>query len=155
MLLKYYESAEDKSFNYLCCMKRRLLLSGSIFALLSVVLGAFAAHALKSKVEEGVLTPYNLHSFQTGVTYQMYHSLALLLVAVFFEKTPSRFLTLSGYFFIAGILLFSGSLYLLSTQKLLFQASLSWLGPITPLGGICFITGWLLLFLSFYKERTQ
>ncbi len=101
---------------------------------LGVILGAFGAHALKSKL--GV---DQLATFETGVRYQMYHVFALIAVASLLARSPSSAAVASGWFFLAGIALFSGSLYLLALK------SWTWLGPVTPLGGLCFIIGWITL----------
>jgi uncharacterized membrane protein YgdD (TMEM256/DUF423 family) len=107
---------------------------GAAFGALSVVLGAFGAHALKAR-----LSPEQLQTFETGVRYQMYHALALLLLAALFTRLAPGFARASGWCFVLGAVLFSGSLYLLAT------AGWRWLGPITPFGGLCFIVGWVLL----------
>ena len=109
-------------------------LSGAI----SIGLGAFGAHALRESLE-----PRSLETFQTGVSYQMSHSLALLLVAVLVNQWGRTIaLDVSVYAFMAGILLFSGSLYGLALTDL------KWLGPVTPIGGVCFIVGWLSLLVG-------
>src|SRR5204863_827524 len=107
---------------------------GSAAAALAVMLGAFGAHALKEK-----LASDQLQVFETGVRYQMYHALALIFVAVLSDKINSSLLTVSGYLFLSGIVLFSGSLYLLSARNLLGIENWKFLGPVTPLGGMCFI----------------
>jgi uncharacterized membrane protein YgdD (TMEM256/DUF423 family) len=102
---------------------------------MSVALGAFGAHALRDS-----LSPRLLETFQTGVTYQMSHSLALLLVAILISHWGRTLaLDLAVYFFMAGIVLFCGSLYGLALTEM------KWLGPVTPLGGVFFIAGWLSL----------
>jgi uncharacterized membrane protein YgdD (TMEM256/DUF423 family) len=108
-----------------------------IFAATAVIFGAFGAHALKN-----VLSESSLKSFQTGVQYQMYHAFALLGTGIFQQFVDNLALKWSGYLFTIGILCFSGSLYIMT----LF--SLRWLGPITPIGGIFFIMGWLCLLFS-------
>lgn len=113
---------------------RRLAVLAAFFGLTAVILGAFGAHALRK-----VLTPEHLAVFDTGTRYQMYHALALLLVALLADRAPSRPLAAAGWLFTAGIVLFSGSLYLLTT------AGWGWLGPVTPLGGLCFMAGWISL----------
>lgn len=114
---------------------RFALVAGALLGLLAVAAGAFGAHGLRA-----ILSPRSLEVFQTGVTYQMTHSLALILVAVLAGLgAPRRWLVLAGGFFLAGILMFSGSLYLL------VLTDLRWLGPVTPLGGVCFMIGWLLV----------
>jgi uncharacterized membrane protein YgdD (TMEM256/DUF423 family) len=113
----------------------KILLSlAACSALMSVVLGAFAAHGLKSKLSETLL-----NTFQTGVQYQMYHSLALILLVILYRQMPQSLLFYSAGFMFAGIILFSGSLYMLALTQI------KWFGPITPIGGVCFIVGWALL----------
>ena len=134
---------------------RRFLRLAAIFGMTAVMLGAFAAHGLKSKLD-----PAQLANFDTGVRYQMFHAIALLAVAILLdraaEKSPDRIpprpLIAAGGIFTAGIIFFSGSLYLLTTRGLLGIENWKWLGPITPLGGVCFITGWLCLFVSTFTR---
>jgi uncharacterized membrane protein YgdD (TMEM256/DUF423 family) len=115
-------------------MVRLFLSAGAFFAGLGVMLGAFGAHAL-----EGRVTPARIEVFETGVRYQMYHALGLLAVAWISSAWPSWQITWSGYLFIAGILIFSGSLYIL------VLTDTPWLGAVTPLGGLSLIAGWILL----------
>ncbi|MFT5311968.1 MAG: uncharacterized membrane protein YgdD (TMEM256/DUF423 family) [Paraglaciecola sp.] len=114
-----------------------ILATAAASGMLAVILGAFAAHGLKDKLSESMMG-----AFQTGVQYQMYHSLALILLVVLYRQMPQSLLIWSGGFMLAGILLFSGSLYLLAITQV------RWFGPITPVGGLCFIVGWALLGLS-------
>lgn len=111
---------------------------GSLSGGLSVAMGAFGAHALKSR-----LSPVRLENFETSVHYQMYHALALLGASYAATRWPaSLYPVLSGWLFISGTLLFSGSLYLLAlTDK-------RWFGAITPFGGLAFIAGWICLALA-------
>ena len=119
----------------------KIVLSIAAFsAMLSVVLGAFAAHGLKSKLSETLL-----NTFQTGVQYQMYHSLALILLVILYRQMPQSLLIYSAGFMFAGIILFSGSLYMLALTQI------KWFGPVTPLGGACFIIGWVLLIAATLK----
>ena len=115
---------------------------GSAFGFLGVALGAFGAHGLR-----GRLTPGDLSIFETGVRYQMYHALALLLLALLLSRNTSGAAYLSGWAFSAGIVVFSGSLYLmvLTGQR--------WLGAVTPLGGLAFLVGWAALAWSLYQSR--
>lgn len=115
-------------------MVRFLITAGAWFAGLAVVLGAFGAHTL-----EGRVTPERLDVFETGVRYHMYHALGLLAAAWSWSQWPVWQVTWSGYLFMAGILIFSGSLYLL------VLTDTPWLGAVTPLGGLAFIAGWILL----------
>ena len=118
-------------------MNQLFFLLGSISGGLAVALGAFGAHALKAR-----LTPDLLTTFETGVRYQMYHALAMLAVALAMTRVPAAsLLNAAGWLFVAGTLLFSGSLYLLC-----FTAK-RWLGAITPFGGFAFIVGWVCLAL--------
>jgi len=116
-------------------MIKLFLLAGSFFCMLSVILGAFAAHGLKS-----CLSDYAIGIFKTAAEYQMVHGLALIAVAILIKCGIN--LSMAGGFFIAGTLLFSGSLYLLALT------GLKWLGPITPLGGLCFIIGWIVILVQ-------
>jgi uncharacterized membrane protein YgdD (TMEM256/DUF423 family) len=116
-------------------MDRRFLLIGALLGLLGVALGAFGAHALKSR-----LSPEMLAVFETGVRYQMYHAFAVLIVAaVIGHVGAARLLVVAGWLFCAGVALFSGSLYALATTG--FGA----LGAITPVGGLLFMSGWACL----------
>jgi uncharacterized membrane protein YgdD (TMEM256/DUF423 family) len=124
-------------------MHRKYLTTGSLLAGLAVILGAFGAHKLKEMVP-----PETVASFQTGVQYQMYHSLALILVAIVFERFSNKYITWSGACFITGIILFSGSLYLLTALKASDQVGLKGLGLITPIGGVFFVLGWVFLVLG-------
>ena len=114
---------------------------GGVFGFLAVALGAFGAHGLK-----GRLTPEDLAIFETGVRYQMYHALALLLLAASFARNPGTAYSLAGWGFLIGILVFSGSLYLM-----LFTGQ-RWLGAVTPMGGVAFLVGWLALAWSFFRS---
>ncbi|MGS2721598.1 DUF423 domain-containing protein [Paraglaciecola aestuariivivens] len=109
-------------------------------AMISVILGAFAAHGLKGRITDTLL-----QAFQTGVQYQMYHSLALILLVILYRLMPHVLVIYSAGFMLAGILLFSGSLYVLALTQI------KWFGPITPIGGLCLIIGWALLVLYAFK----
>jgi len=130
-------------------MHKGFLLVASILGALSVGLGAFGAHGLKK-----VVPPETVASFETAVRYQFYHVFALLAVAILFEKFPDRFLNWAGNCFIIGIILFSGSLYLLTVMKATDSVGLTGIGIITPFGGLFFMAGWLLLFFGLLKKRT-
>jgi uncharacterized membrane protein YgdD (TMEM256/DUF423 family) len=114
-------------------MSRLFLAIGAVAAGLGVAAGAFGAHGL-----EGRVSPDRLDTFRTGVAYQMYHALALLVVGWLAAQAPSAALTWAGACFTAGIVIFSGSLYAL------VLTDTGWLGTITPLGGVAFIAGWAL-----------
>ena len=115
-------------------MDRLFFALGSLAAFLAVGLGAFGAHALKQR-----LTPDLLAIFEVGVRNQVYHALALLAVAWAASRWPGPWVHAAGWLFLAGIVVFSGSLYVLSLT------GMRWLGAITPLGGLAFLTGWLCL----------
>lgn len=112
-------------------MERLFFSLGAVSAFVSVAAGAFGAHALRTRLD-----PSMLGVFETGARYQMYHALALLVVAWLASSRPA---TVAGWLFVAGTVLFSGSLYVLSLS------GVRWLGAITPLGGLAFLAGWLAL----------
>ena len=112
-------------------MSRLFFAFGSGFALIAVITGAFAAHTLKSK-----LSPDMFQVFEVAVRYQMYHALGLIAVAWATSQWSSQLIAASGWLFVAGIVIFSGSLYILSLT------GVRWLGAITPIGGVAFIIGW-------------
>ena len=116
-------------------MDRTFLFFGSLFGFLGVAFGAFGAHALKSRLSADMLAV-----FETGVRYQMYHAFAILIVAAAIGRIgEASLLVLAGWFFVAGVLLFSGSLYALSLS------GVGVLGAITPVGGLLFLIGWACL----------
>lgn len=129
-------------------MHKTYLITGSLLGSLAVILGAFGAHGLKKMVDNETVTV-----FQTGVQYQMYHSLALLIVAIVFEKFPFKWIRWAGACFISGIILFSGSLYLLTALKAADKSGMDAVGIITPFGGLFFIAGWLFLFAGVMKKN--
>ena len=118
---------------------RILLIIGSLFAALSVLLGAFGAHGLKNR-----LSIEDLAIFETAVRYQMYHALGILLMGVASFYLTEKLVSIPAYFLILGIIIFSGSLFLL------VFTNLRWFGVITPIGGLCLIIGWLLLAYNIY-----
>jgi len=130
-------------------MHKKILIAGAIFGALGVALGAFGAHGLQKLTQDEKI----LHSFQTGVQYQIYHALALLFVGLIYDKLPTKQLRWSGTSFITGIFLFSGSLYLLTFLKINESDISKIVGPVTPVGGLFLIAGWLLLLISFIKNK--
>jgi uncharacterized membrane protein YgdD (TMEM256/DUF423 family) len=116
-----------------------VLIIASIFGALSIILGAFGAHVLKKK-----LTSEQLTSFETGVKYQMYHAIVLLLVGFNFNQNLDN----ASLFFIIGTILFSFSIYGLVLSDA-FGKKMKILGPVTPIGGLCLLIGWILLLLNF------
>src|SRR5215472_5736181 len=123
-------------------MDRTFLLAGSIAGLIAVAFGAFGAHGLR-----GRLTPDMLAVFETGVRYHMYHALALLLTAAIAPRLPGKAIVAAGWLFVAGIVLFSGSLYVLAVT------GVTALGAITPIGGVAFLAGWAALAIAAMQER--
>jgi uncharacterized membrane protein YgdD (TMEM256/DUF423 family) len=123
-------------------MIKLIFIFSSISGMIAVGLGAFGAHALKAKLEaEGTLA-----TFQTAVQYQFYHTLALLFIGLLMMRLESPWLNYSAYGMMAGILIFSGSLYILCFT------GIKWMGAITPIGGLGFILGWGFLFLVVMKS---
>ena len=121
-------------------MERLFLVFGTLSALVGVGAGAFGAHGLK-----GRLDPEILSIFEVGARYQMYHAFALIAAAWLQTKWPSKLVTIGGWMFVAGTILFSGSLYMLS------MTGEKWLGMITPFGGLAFMAGWACLAWAAWK----
>jgi len=128
-------------------MNRPALLLGSFFAMTAVILGAFGAHYLKT-----IFTPELLSSFETGVKYQMYHSFALLFLGLYAQLANRNVNVIAGLF-AGGIVLFSGSIYVLCYLKGTMQIGLGGLGILTPIGGVFFILAWLMLALQVLKSK--
>jgi uncharacterized membrane protein YgdD (TMEM256/DUF423 family) len=123
-------------------MERTFFTIASLLGSLSVALGAFGAHALRGRIEESLLANY-----QTGVSYMFYHTLALFITVSALSKWPASSLPVwAGWLFVAGIVIFSGSLFVMAFT------GLRWLGAITPIGGVAFIVGWLLLGLTAWRS---
>lgn len=122
-------------------MARIFVMLGSINMLLAVALGAFGAHGLKGKITDEYLTIY-----QTGVHYHMIHALGLILVGILMTKISGKMVNASGWLLFIGIVIFSGSLYALSLSGIKI------IGAITPIGGVSFLVGWLLLGIVGYKK---
>ncbi|MBZ0256785.1 DUF423 domain-containing protein [bacterium] len=125
-------------------MDRIFALAGAVFGFLGVGLGAFGAHALKDKLD-----PHFLEIFEVGVRYQMYHAMALLFVAWAASTRPSIYANVAGWGFIIGVVVFSGSLYILAIS------GIRWLGAITPIGGVAFLVGWFALILLALNFKTN
>jgi uncharacterized membrane protein YgdD (TMEM256/DUF423 family) len=124
-------------------MDRLFFALGSLSGGLAVALGAFGAHALKDRLVANLLA-----NFETGVRYQMYHALALLAVAWAVTRWPDSNLSVAaGWLFVAGTVLFSGSLYVMALT------GARWLGAVTPLGGVAFAVGWLCLLLTAWRGQ--
>lgn len=129
-------------------MQKSLVLFGAVFGLTAVVFGALGAHALENHLDESALK-----SFETGVRYQLYHALLLLWVGSTSLIRP-KFQKIIGLLLIIGVLFFSFSIYLLSTSAWL-GLQVSFLGPVTPIGGLLLILAWLLIFINFTKMKTK
>ncbi|RUO77303.1 DUF423 domain-containing protein [Idiomarina seosinensis] len=121
-------------------MSQLFLIIAAVLGGSAVMLGAFAAHGLKSRLSDTLLS-----AFETGVSYQFYHALALFILALWLKQSHSVWLIASGYLWLAGVILFSGSLYALALT------GVKWFGPITPLGGLLFIVGWISLLVGAIK----
>ncbi|WP_346855188.1 DUF423 domain-containing protein [uncultured Draconibacterium sp.] len=122
-------------------MSKTILMGASAMLVLAVALGAFGAHGLK-----GHLSAELMQTYKTAVEYHFYHALGLLLLGALSLTMPSNLINLAALFLFVGIVLFSGSLYVLAIS------GIKWLGAITPLGGLSFIAGWILLFVAAWKK---
>lgn len=118
----------------------------SVLGALAVALGAFGAHALKRIAPEAVI-----NIFETGVRYQFYHVFALAIVGILYRNFSNKWMLWAGNLFIIGIILFCGSLYMLTYLKASAKPGLDWVGIITPFGGLAFIGGWICMFIGLYK----
>lgn len=125
-------------------MARVFVILGSINMLIAVALGAFGAHIVRDLINDHYYTIY-----QTGVDYHMFHSLGILLVGILALKIPGKQINWSGWLLFIGIVIFSGSLYVLSLT------GINIIGAITPIGGVSFLIGWLLLALAAYKKLVK
>jgi uncharacterized membrane protein YgdD (TMEM256/DUF423 family) len=130
-------------------MHKRYFIYSALLGAIGVALGAFGAHGLqKITTDEKIIS-----SYQTAVQYQLYHSLALLITTSVADKLNTRYFRLAAIFFLIGILLFSGSLYLITLLKIQESSLVKFIGPVTPLGGLLLITGWLLLALAAINKK--
>ena len=127
-------------------MEKKIFLAASILGLIAVVLGAFAAHGLRN-----ALDTTSLESFQTGVSYQMYHAFFLFVVGLMPQLHPQQKKRLF-WLTLLGVLLFSGSIYLLATNALTL-IDFSFFGPVTPIGGLLLISAWGMLVFYFFKHK--
>jgi uncharacterized membrane protein YgdD (TMEM256/DUF423 family) len=136
-------------------MHRKILLWGIGFAIIAVLLGAFGEHALKA-----ILSPDKLQSYETGVRYQLIHALALIALSIYgqLNKTNdilNKGIGWSAHFFIVGVFLFCGSLYALTFLSLTTYSWARLIGPITPLGGLCFILGWACWIRAVFLDKVD
>jgi uncharacterized membrane protein YgdD (TMEM256/DUF423 family) len=129
-------------------MHKGFLRTAAVLGVLAVTLGAFGAHGLKK-----IVPPETLGTFETGVRYQFYHTLALLAIAILFEKFPLRSIRYAGICFITGIVLFSGSLYVLTLLQATNTVGLRGIGAVTPIGGVFFIVGWICVFWGVGRQK--
>ena len=129
-------------------MHKRFLSLGALFGVIAISLGAFGAHGLTY-----VVSPADVSVFQTGVQYQMYHTLALMLIGIVYDRLPNKWLVLAGYLFSLGVLFFSGSLYLITALKVSARAVPAAVGILTPVGGLLFIAGWLCFLGGLFKRN--
>lgn len=130
-------------------MRKKFLLTGAIVGCLAVILGAFGAHGLRN-----VLSAAQIASFETGVRYQMYHAFLLLFVGTSAFISP-RMQKLIYVFILWGIILFSGSIYLLATNDMTTFFDFKMIGFITPIGGTLLIIGWIVLIVNFFRLKTD
>lgn len=129
-------------------MYKIFLRIAAISGAISVLLGAFAAHALRDRISD-----HSLATFETGVRYQFYHTIALLITALIMRENNNQNIRLAAWFFITGIILFCFSLYFLAILQAVVSANYKWIGLITPIGGVAFISGWLFMLISVSKIR--
>jgi len=131
-------------------MHKKFLQIASILTAITIAMGAFGAHKLKSMVSDVAV-----NTFETGVRYQLYHAIGLLIIGILYKEYPNKFVRAAGWFFIAGIILFSGSLYILTYKAAVISNGFNWAGPITPLGGLCFMAGWISLALGIGNSKVK
>ncbi len=127
---------------------KSIIRTAAISGAAAVALGAFGAHGLEQMVTAGKLSADDLDAWKTANTYQFYHTLALLFIGLGWSALHARRAGIAAWAMIAGICIFSGSLYLLTLSEPLFGTRMSWLGAITPLGGLSFIAGWVCILLA-------
>jgi len=128
-------------------MERKIISTAAILGMIAIVLGAFGAHALKK-----VLSLEQLNTFETGVKYQMYHALLLLFVGTS-KSISAKTQSVVYYLVVVGVLLFSGSIYLLATNDLT-TFDFKKIGFVTPIGGLLLIGAWFWIFIDFYKKKS-
>ncbi|HUZ60336.1 MAG TPA: DUF423 domain-containing protein [Hanamia sp.] len=131
-------------------MHKGFIKTAAILGALSIAIGAFAAHQLRGSISDNAL-----EIFETAVKYQFYHVFALLAVGIIYREFPNNLLKWSGRLFIAGIILFSGSLYILTWIIAVGMSGYNWVGIFTPFGGLCFILGWIFLFLGCNNKKEK
>lgn len=127
-------------------MHKVFLQTAAILGVVSVAFGAFGAHSLKKIASDAAV-----NIFETGVRYQFYHVFALAVVAILYRDFSNKWMLWAGNLFIIGMLLFCGSLYVLTYFKATTKPNFDWIGAITPFGGLAFIAGWVCMFIGLYK----
>jgi len=128
-------------------MNKRIILTASFFGVVAVLLGAFGAHGLKALIDGP-----SLEIWQKGVDYQFYHTFALLYLSTF-ARYRNKLINIAYFCFTFGIVLFSGSLYLLATRSISHLDFTAFIGPLTPIGGLLFVLGWIMLFFAAFKDK--
>jgi uncharacterized membrane protein YgdD (TMEM256/DUF423 family) len=128
-------------------MQKIYLVIGTLLAGLAVALGAFGAHGLKK-----IATAEQVATYQTGVQYQIYHALALILVGLLTDRIYNSFISSAGVLFVAGVVLFSGSLYLIVSMQAMNRAVPTAIGILTPVGGLFFVAGWICMLVGILKK---
>ncbi|WP_316798287.1 DUF423 domain-containing protein [Pedobacter frigidisoli] len=128
-------------------MNKRIILTASFFGFVAVLLGAFGAHGLKALIDGPAL-----EIWQKGVDYQFYHTFALLYLSTF-ARYRNKLINIAYFCFTFGVILFSGSLYLLATRSILKLDFVNLIGPVTPIGGLLFVLGWVMLFFAAFKDK--
>ncbi|RZK21265.1 MAG: DUF423 domain-containing protein [Pedobacter sp.] len=128
-------------------MNKRIILTASFFGVVAVLLGAFGAHGLKALIDSS-----SMEIWQKGVDYQFYHTFALLYLSTF-ARYRNKLINIAYFCFTFGIVLFSGSLYLLATRSILHLDFINLIGPLTPIGGLLFVLGWIMLFFAAFKDK--
>ena len=137
----------ENKLNKALRMNQKLKISGAIFGMTAVIIGAFGAHGLEGKIDAN-----SINSFETGVKYQMYHALLLLLLG-YNLRPDSKYIKAIFFLFLIGIIFFSFSIYFLSTNALTSFFDFKSVALITPLGGTLLILGWVFVFVNFIKEK--
>ena len=132
---------------------KNIIRTGALLSAAAVMLGAFGAHGLESAAEEGKIPFTDLDTWETATKYLFYHSLGMLIIGLLWERLHPKRATWSVTAMIAGTGIFCGSLFLLVVSEPIFGSRLSWLGAITPIGGLSLIASWILLFLAASKQK--
>ena len=131
-------------------MTKSILIKAGVLGAIAVLGGAFGAHALKE-----ILTPEQLTSFQTGVRYQMMHAVVLLFLFLLTNRFDSKQFKIASHLIFWGVILFSGSIYILTLKNIIGIEALKFVGPITPIGGLLIITGWIFIVIGGVKLQAN